>query len=150
MATGVLGEAHERWMVAVATAQHSRGLILQSRALIHASRVILDLPPGRGRIVGGSDGDASTGPSPSQRLPLGQAVRREDRADIGVVVGILLRPPETLLVRWFDGVTFEAMEDLVEVGQPVSRNGRSGAARHAPGRWPHSVEGTEPPHPARC
>jgi hypothetical protein len=59
------------------------------------------------------DGD---GHHPEVVLHLGQPVRRLDRPDIGVVVGIIFGDDERALVRWVDGTSFEAVGLLIEVG----------------------------------
>jgi hypothetical protein len=46
---------------------------------------------------------------------LGKLVRRSDREDVGVIVGLLFCPPERAIVRWVGETTFEAMEDLADV-----------------------------------
>jgi hypothetical protein len=58
---------------------------------------------------------------------LGQAVRRLNESHIGLVVGILLRGAELVMVRWIDGTTFEAVDDLIEASLPLSRDKRAGA-----------------------
>ena len=47
---------------------------------------------------------------------LGQFVRRIDGSDIGMVVGILLQPRESIMVRWADETTYETPDELIEVG----------------------------------
>jgi hypothetical protein len=55
---------------------------------------------------------------PRLRLNLGLLVRRRtDPGDAaGLVVAVILRPSRLALVRWrSDGLTFERLDDLVEV-----------------------------------
>jgi hypothetical protein len=46
---------------------------------------------------------------------LGQPVRRIDSSDVGMLIGVLLRPGELAVVRWPDGTTYELVDDLIEV-----------------------------------
>jgi hypothetical protein len=64
-------------------------------------------------VTRGSDDGA--GPVSEVVFQLGHPVRRADRVDIGVVVGLLFGAPERALVRWKDGASFEPVKDLIEV-----------------------------------
>jgi hypothetical protein len=57
--------------------------------------------------------------STAGHLQLGHAVRRVDTAVVGRVIGVLLGDVDRAIVRWPDGVTFEALTDLVTVGRPA-------------------------------
>jgi hypothetical protein len=50
-------------------------------------------------------------------VTLGQVVRRIDRANVGVIVGFVFGPPERAIVRWVGEATFEAMEDVTDIGR---------------------------------
>jgi hypothetical protein len=57
---------------------------------------------------------------PAFALALGQRVRLATRPSQqpGRVVGVILKEPYQALVRWKDEMTFEALDDLVEVRLP--------------------------------
>jgi hypothetical protein len=76
-----------------------------------AQQTSRDVRRGTARVP--DDGD---GHIPEVVLHLGQPVRRLDRSDIGVVVGIVFGADERALVRWVDGTSFEAVGLLIEVG----------------------------------
>ena len=50
---------------------------------------------------------------------IGQAVRRIDTTDVGMVIGVLLGEVDRAIVRWPGDVGFEVMDDLVVVRQPA-------------------------------
>lgn len=54
----------------------------------------------------------------ARSFDLGQPVRlaADPSERCGYVVAIMLIPPYEALVRWREGATFEALENLVEVG----------------------------------
>jgi hypothetical protein len=52
-------------------------------------------------------------------LQLGHAVRRVGTAVVGRVIGVMLGDVDRAIVRWPDGVSFEALDDLVEVCRPA-------------------------------
>jgi hypothetical protein len=101
-----VSRAHGRWTAAVMRAHRARRSIRGSRLLIDSSRVVLVRP--NGLLRGGSDAAAT--------FATGQPVRRLDRPDVGVVVGVLFGRAEKVIVRWIDEVTFELSDDLIEVG----------------------------------
>jgi hypothetical protein len=117
-------KAAERWLAAVGMVDRARSSVWSTRALIHASRALLDCPR-QALIFGGSDGEMTDSLPPL--FHLGQAVRRLNESHIGVVVGILLRGTELVMVRWIDGATFESVGDLIEATQPFSRDKAGGA-----------------------
>ena len=102
--------AAHRWERALRAVRSNETLRARSRWLLSSSLAILQRP--NCLIRGGAlDERAAFRPT----LILGQPVRHVDRTDIGIVVGLLFCNEEEALVRWADGSTFEAPEDLVEV-----------------------------------
>ncbi len=102
--------AANRWERALHAVRSNETLLARSLWLLSSSLAILQRP--NGLIRGGAlDERAAFRPT----LMLGQPVRHVDRADIGIVVGLLFCHAEEALVRWADGSTFEAPEDLLEV-----------------------------------
>jgi hypothetical protein len=99
-----------RWTAAIARARRAQRSIHGSRLLIALSRVVLVRP--NGLLRGGSDAAAT--------FAMGQAVRRLDRADVGVVVGALFGEADKVIVRWINDVTFELPDDLIEVRRPAA------------------------------
>jgi hypothetical protein len=102
--------AKEDWARALVRTRRAAQAIHDSRFLIVSSRGVLARP--NGPLRGSSDA--------APTIEVGQPVRRIDRADIGVVVGLLFGTQDKLIVRWVDEVTFEPAENLVEVGQPAA------------------------------
>jgi hypothetical protein len=92
---------------------HDRAHVLAREAEV-AKQTSRDVKRGTSRVPENGDGHV-----PEAALQLGQAVRRLDRSDIGVVVGIMLGAEERALVRWVDGSSFEVVGLLIEVGSPA-------------------------------
>jgi hypothetical protein len=93
---------------------HDRADVL-AREAEAAQQTSRDVKRGATRVP-----DGGSGHNPEVVLRLGQAVRRLDRADIGVVAGIIFGAEERALVRWVDGANFELVGLLIEVGPPAA------------------------------